>query len=66
MEAGIQVTESTHENRKAHFPTADDWHGDHDIDEDVEKHRAKVQLDLNSICASSRGLRFDQAIEVNE
>ena len=43
MEAGVQLTSQTQGSQKPHFPTAEDWHGDQDIDEDIERHKAKVQ-----------------------
>ncbi len=42
MEEGVQIIAKTLSSQKPQFPTAEDWHGDQDVDEDIEKHRAKV------------------------
>lgn len=44
MEDKRHKAEESADFPKSPFPSAEDWLGDQDVDEDVEKHRAKVSL----------------------
>lgn len=42
MEEGSQKMPTSQSSSRPNFPAADAWHGDRDINEDVERHRAQV------------------------